>query len=143
MDLKASRPLTRRLRTPFAAVAVALCLAGSAQSGVATLSASCGQGCAPSPAEFQVPSGATARAFAIRSLSAGKACSETAQQPLKGFSIRKGPQTVFVYYIGPYGAVSDPVPLQNLELPPGTYHLYAVPATGAAVTIVFRLDRNG
>lgn len=143
MNLLASRPPPACVRSLLVTLVLVLGMAASPEDRSASVSASCGQGCLPAPAEFQVPPGTTARAFVIRALSAGKACSGQPQQPLKGFSIRKRQQTVFVYYMGPYGSVSDPVPLRDLELPPGTYHLYAVPAAGATVTLVFRIGRGG
>ena len=84
--------------------------------------------------------GLSARAFVIRSLSPGSACSGTPPQTLRGFSIRRGAQTVLVYYTGPTGTVSDPVPIQELELPSGTYQLYAVPAAGAGVSLSFVME---
>ena len=140
MDLSASRPLLRRVRMLMAALLLVSGMAASPQDRMASASASCGRDCVPIPSEFEVPQGATARTFAIRSLSAGSACSGPASQTLKGFSIRRGTQTVLVYYIGPTGPVSDPVPLQELELPSGTYRLYAVPASGASVTLSFVME---
>ena len=137
MDLSANR-----VRMLLAALMLVSGMAASPQDRLASVSASCGRDCVPIPSEFEVPQGATARAFAIRSLLAGSACSGPSPQTLKGFSIRRGAQTVLVYYIGPTGPVSDPVPLQELELPSGIYRLYAVPASGAGVTLAYTIQQR-
>jgi hypothetical protein len=54
---------------------------------------------------------------------------------MAGFSIHRGQDTVLVYYTGPNGAVSDPVPLEDLVLGPGDYSLRSAPARGASVTL--------
>lgn len=104
------------------------------------LSTRCGSGCNPSPAPFEIPSGNRARHFEIRSLVAGRPCDGKGGDPLKGFSIRKGQTTVLVYYLGPGGPVSDPTPVEDLELGSGSYSLYAAPAAGASVTLAFSIE---
>ena len=140
MDLSARRLPLKCLGTFLATLLLVLGMAVAPQERSASVSASCGRDCVPAPSAFEVPRGFSARAFAIRSLSPGSACSGTPPQTLKGFSIRRGAQTVLVYYIGPDGTVSDPVPIQELELPSGTYQLYAVPASGAGVNLSFVME---
>jgi hypothetical protein len=122
-----------------AALLLALGLSSPGQQGASgSISASCPAGCKPGATSFQVPRGAVARGFAIRSLEAGRPCSERPER-VKGFSIRNGGQTVLVFYVRPTGPVSDPVPLEDLELSAGTYQLFAAPAAGASVTLTYSL----
>jgi|GEM_PF-4545529 len=104
------------------------------------LSASCGLGCDPKPSSFTVPAGHKAAQFRIRSLTSGEPCSGGKREPLAGFSIRRGGDTVVVYYRDSGGVVSDPVPLENLTLEPGPYLLLSVPAKGATVTLACTLS---
>jgi hypothetical protein len=108
------------------------------QGGRETITASCLPGCRPIPTSFQVPRGSVGRGFAIRSLEAGTPCSGDPER-IKGFSIRNGGQTVLVYYLRPSGPVSDPVPVEDLELSAGTYQLLAAPAAGASVTLAYSI----
>ena len=140
MDLSARRPPLKCLGAFLATLLLVSGMAVAPQNRSASVSASCGRDCIPAPSEFEVPRGLSARAFVIRSLSPGNACSGASPRTLKGFSIRRGAQTVLVYYIGPTGTVSDPVPIQELELPSGTYQLYAVPASGAGVSLSFAME---
>jgi hypothetical protein len=103
-----------------------------------SITASCPAGCSPAPTFFKVPQGAVARGFAIQSLESGAACSGQPER-IKGFSIRNGGQTALVFYLRPSGPVSDPVPLEDLELSAGTYQLLAAPAAGASVTLTYSL----
>jgi hypothetical protein len=137
MDLSARRPPVKCLGTFLATLLLVSGMVVASQDRSSSVSASCGRDCIPAPTEFEVPPGDIARAFAIRSLSPGSACSETTPRTLRGFSIRRGAQTVLVYYTAPTGTVSDPVPIEELELTSGTYQLYAAPASGAGVTLSF------
>lgn len=124
---------------------LALCLLLAAidhRPGEPVLSASCGASCEPAAESFQVPSGHRACDFRILALRPGEPCSGGEGKPMAGFSIRSGRDTVLVYYTGPGGAVSDPVPLENLVLEPGPYGLYAVPARGASVTLSYTLKES-
>ena len=132
------RTVSRWLLVACAATLLASAPCSNAQGRRGSISASCPSGCDPAPSIFQVPSGYVARGFAIQSLVAGKACSGT-QEQLRGFSIRRGGQTVLVFYFGPSGPVSDPLPVEDLELAAGTYELYAAPASGASVTLSFQV----
>lgn len=105
-----------------------------------SLTASCGPSCVPAPTAFTVPAGQHASGFRLARLSAGRACAGDGAASLAGFSIRRGARTVFVYYDNPDGPVSDPLPLEDLVLPSGTYELLAAPARGASVTLSFSLD---
>ncbi len=140
MDVPSRHPAQKRLGWFMATLLFVSGMAVAPQDRSASVSASCGRNCIPAPSEFEVPRDLSARAFVIRSLSPGRTCSGTPPQTLQGFSIRRGAQTVFVYYIGPTGTVSDPVPIQELELPSGTYQLYAVPASGAGVSLSFVME---
>jgi hypothetical protein len=103
-----------------------------------SLTSSCGPSCVPAPTAFTVPAGQRAGGFKLVRLSAGRACEGSAS--MAGFSIRRGARTVLVYYDGPDGPVSDPLPLGDLVLAPGSYELLAAPARGASVTLSFTLD---
>lgn len=105
----------------------------------ALCSASCGPSCDPSPVDFHVPAGERAQGFRIVSIITGNPCSGKRSGALAGFSIRRGQETVLVYYQGPGGTVSDPVSLEDLELSPGKYQLFALPAAGASVTLSYSL----
>lgn len=142
MDLSVRRPPPKCLGAFLATLLLVLGMAAGPKDRSSSVSASCGRDCVPAPSQFEVPRGATASAFTIRALSPGSSCSGAPPRTLKGFSIRRGAQTVLVYYIGPSGTVSDPVPIQELELSPGTYQLYAVPASGAGVTLSFVMDHR-
>jgi hypothetical protein len=142
MDLSAKRPPLNCLGVFLSTLLLVSGMGVASQDRSASVSASCGRDCVPAPSQFEVPRDATARAFTIRSLSPGSSCSGASPRTLKGFSIRRGAQTVLVYYIGPAGTVSDPVPIQELELPSGTYQLYAAPASGSGVTLSFVLDHR-
>lgn len=113
----------------------------SPQAGRVSVSASCPPGCTPTPTSLRVPGGSVAKGFAIESLGAGVPCSGDAER-IKGFSVRSGGQTVLVFYLRPSGPVSDPVPLEDLQLSAGTYQLYAAPAAGASVTLSYKLVGN-
>ena len=115
------------------------CLAAHPSGREVSLFASCGPSCNPPAVDFQVPVGEKARSFRIISIIPGKPCSGKKTLALAGFSIRHVQDTVLVYYQGPEGTVSDPVPLEDLELPPGRYQLSAVPAAGASITLVFQV----
>jgi len=132
------RAISTGLRLTCAAVLIASGLAMIGQPRRVSVTATCLQGCRPSPSSFQVPPGVLAKGFAIRSLTAGRACSGSSEQ-VKGFSIRRGDQTVLVFYLGPAGPVSDPLPIEDLELAAGAYQLYAAPASGASVTLTYSL----
>lgn len=140
MNLSARHPPLKCLGAFLATLLFVSGMAVAPQDRSASVSASCGRDCIPAPSVFEVPRGLSARAFAIRSLSPGSTCSGASPLTLKGFSIRRGTQTVLVYYIGPTGTVSDPVPIQELELPSGTYQLYAAPASGAGVSLSFVME---
>ena len=99
------------------------------------LSASCGPGCDPTPTPFTIPAGHRAVQFRVQSLRPGEPCAGSKAATLAGFSIRRGSDTVIVYYKGPRGVVSDPVPIESLVLEPGSYALLSVPANGATVTL--------
>ena len=103
------------------------------------LTATCGSGCDPSPVPFVVPAGHGAEGFAITRMVPGRSCAEGESERLSGLTIRRGRQTVFVYYPGPRGVISDPVPLGDLVLGPGNYSLSAAPARGALVTLEFEI----
>jgi|WetSurMetagenome_2_1015567.scaffolds.fasta_scaffold02137_4 hypothetical protein len=133
------RAAWRGFRSASATLLLALALSSPGQQGgKSSISASCLPRCRPSPTSFQIPRGTVARSFAIQSLQAGAACSGEPER-IKGFSIRSGGQTVLVFYLRSSGPVSDPVPLENLELPAGTYELLAAPASGASVTLTYSL----
>ena len=119
------------------------CLAAYPSGRETLCSASCGPSCDPPPVGFQVPAGERALGFRIVSIIPGKPCSGKRSEALAGFSIRRGQETVLVYYQGPGGTVSDPVSLEDLELPPGKYELFAIPAAGASVTLSFHLEPGG
>lgn len=132
---------TRICGNVLASAALLLVLALSSPSqpvGRVSVSASCPAGCTPAPTSFHVPGGSVAKGFTIESLGAGVPCSGDAER-IKGFSIRSGGQTVLVFYLRPSGPVSDPVPLEDLQLSAGTYQLYAAPAAGASVTLSYKL----
>ncbi len=120
-----------------------LSLTGAASTGETVLKAACGPGCDPAPAGFTVPMGQAAYFFKVVALTPGRPCAGGKRDTVKGFSLRRGGQTVLVYYVKPGGVVSDPLPLEDLELGPGTYELYAVPASGASVTLSFRISAKG
>jgi hypothetical protein len=119
----------------FAALLLSLAVRGDSVA----LFAKCGPDCEPSPASFAVPAGNEAAHFRIVALQAGKYCSNSNGRTLAGFCIRRGGQTVFVYYHRPQGPVSDPVPLDDLVLSRGRYELLAAPAKGASVRLAFDL----
>ncbi|MCI4397973.1 MAG: hypothetical protein JHC34_03955 [Acidobacteria bacterium] len=125
--------------TWLVAVAFAPFLLLAGQEGQ-TLRASTLGGCEPSPAVFRVQQGSVATRFRIQNLRAGQPCGEGGGAT-EGFSIRRGSTTVFVYYYDSNGEiVSDPCPLNSLELEAGSYALYAAPASGAAAVISFALE---
>ena len=131
------------VRRRFTALLLAwlMCVAALFSDGEEiVLSASCGPGCDPQPSSFTVPAGHRASQFRIQSLTPGQPCSGGKVEPLAGFSIRRGSNTVAVYYRGSGAAVSDPVPLEDLALEPGPYQLLSVPAKGAAVTLACTLS---
>lgn len=117
----------------------ALVMTVASQGRAVVLSASCGASCEPAPRGFAVGRGEKARGFQVLNLVPGRYCSGLKGSYLAGFSIRRGRETMLVYYRGPQGMVSDPVPLEDLALPPGQYTLLAAPAQGASVTLSFTL----
>lgn len=112
------------------------------RSGELVLSASCGAGCSPPAHRFEIPQGHYASGFRLLSLRPGEPCQGPPGRTMAGFSIRRGQDTVLVYYTGPNGAVSDPVPLEDLVLGPGDYGLSAAPARGASVTLSYTLRES-
>ena len=128
------------MKVLFGLLAVALALAAlPVHTGDLTVSASCGADCQPAAHAFEVPDGQRASGFRILSMRPGAPCSGGGEKPMAGFSIRRGSDTVLVYYTGPSGTVSDPVPLENLSLEPGRYALLAVPARGASIALSITL----
>ena len=128
------RTFERKARLGLVA-AVLLAAALPFCSGELVLSAACGAGCSPPARRFEIPQGHDASGFRILSLGPGEPCQGPPGRTMAGFSIRRGQDTVLVYYKGPNGAVSDPVPLEDLVLGPGDYSLSAAPARGASVTL--------
>lgn len=126
-------------RTVLAVCLCALVAAFASQGRTVVLSASCDANCEPAPRGFAVGRGEKARGFQVLNLVPGRYCSGQKGSYLAGFSIRRGRETVLVYYRGPQGTVSDPVPIEDLVLPPGQYTLLAAPAQGASVTLTFTL----
>ncbi len=135
--------MARLMALGTALLLLLLCLTGAASTGETVLTAACGPGCDPAPTGFTVPVPQSASHFRVVTLTPGRPCAGGVRTPVKGFSIRRGGQTVLVYYWTPGGLVSDPVPLDDLELGPGTYQLYAAPASGARVTLSFRITPRG
>ncbi len=130
------------MRKPLwvAAAVLLLALVPAAQEG-GSPSASTGPGCRPVPTSFGVPEGSFASRFRVVSLRPGAPCSPNGPGPIEGFSIRRGSLTVFVCYKEASGrVVEDPLPLARLELPAGSYALYAAPAAGASVTLAYALQ---
>ncbi len=135
--------MTARARLSAAlllATALVVTRAPAAEDRTVSLSASCGASCAPAPSAFAIPQGHRGRAFRLASLVRGELCAGKSPRALAGFRIRRGRETVLVYYEGPDGVVSDPLPLEDLVLGPGVYELLAVPARGASVALTFQLE---
>jgi hypothetical protein len=120
-------------------LAAALAAAAGGQARRLELTAVCGSNCDPPPVPFSVPAGHSAERFSLLRMVPGRACAGADSEKLSGFSIRRGREVVFVYYPGPRGIVSDPVPLGDLVLGPGSYALSAAPAQGASVTLEFEI----
>lgn len=139
MALEGSLMGARKLKILALSASLAAVGLWASQARRVELTAACGTGCAPSPVPFVVPSGCVAERFAILRMIPGRACAGERAERLSGFSIRRGREVAFVYYPGPRGVVSDPVPLEDLSLGPGAYALLAAPAEGASVTLEFQV----
>ncbi len=129
-----------RIRLLFAALLVA-CAAVLvlAQARRVSLRSACGPDCRPEAGTIEVPAGMRAEAFRVDDLVAGACCTGGGTRRLAGFSIRRGAQTVLIYYMRPRGPVSDPVPLDSLTLSEGRYEFRVVSARGASAAISFDL----
>ena len=129
-----------RLRLLFAVLLVA-CAAVLmlAQARRVSLRSACGPDCRPEASTIEVPAGMRAEAFRVDDLVEGACCTGGGTRRLAGFSIRRGSRTVLIYYLGPRGPVSDPVPLDALTLSPGRYEFRVVSARGASAAVSFDL----